>query len=318
MKVTVVGSEGYLGRPLCERLEKDLISVQRIDALVYGQRQPSGMRYAAEPTDYHRLLEEFQPDVVVWLAAYAHDPRGEITVEEMVRNNASHPVSTFFHHRKSRWIFLSSLSTMSPFGAYPEAKRALESMLLNRPSGSDATLFCTHADILRFGTIYGVDNSLQDVESFRGHLLLNSMVIGAVLDNKIRISQPDTFRPVLGIDRALDRLCDLIAGGDSPHGSITNHFDTCATLHTFAIWVQQVARDYGFTPVLDYGFVRVDPRDYGWGLPSSRTITPRLHTLFRWVIDNKEHLRLQRDTFPENLYGYVKQLRATKAPPVGD
>lgn len=319
MKIAVVGSEGYIGRALCSRLEKNgQHNVLRLDALVYGQRQPSGMRYVNGPKTATKILLDFRPEVVVWLAAYAHDPKGFITKEEMFRNNAYFPLSVFHGvdlcHSSCRWIFTSSLSTMSTFGAYPYSKRALESMLVELPHNRS---FWTNVDLVRFGTIYGVDNEYSDVESFRSHLLLNSMVASTIFEDKIRISQPDTFRPVFGLDQALEVLVDRIRE-DQPRGSITNHFDTCASLHQFAIWVQGVAKEYDFNPELNYGFVRVDPRDYGWGRPDDTTVKPRLHKLFQWMLTNRAHVRANKGCFPENLYGYVQRLRATENPPVGD
>lgn len=305
MKIAVVGSEGYIGRALCSYLEqRNYNNIVRIDALVYGQRQPPWMRYARTTEEISAALDYEKPEAVVWLAAYAHDPAGFISAKEMAINNANVPWSTFLQtYNQAPWILASSLSVVSPHGAYPASKRGMEHNFVCTEGFSD------RVDILRFGTIFGTWSDDQDVESFRPHLLLNSMVCGAVLDNKIRVSQPDTNRPVMALDNAIANI-ELKLDPNRPRGTISNYWTTCATLHLYAIWVQEVAKEFGLEPELDYGFVRVDPRDYGWGDPDPAYVKPRLYKLFRWVMRHKELIRKQRDKFPQNLYDYVESRRS--------
>jgi len=300
MKIALIGSEGYLGRALYRKLviRHD---VYRHDIFVYNQRDfVEGDPILAEETAFKiaRWIDDFEIDVVIWLAAYAHDPERFITYPEMVMNNAYLPRAVY-ERTTCRFIFLSSLSVYST-SPYALSKRQLEQIFTKEDAPR-------RARFLRFGTLYGVDGLMQDPESFRSHLVLNSMCYDALVEGKIFVRGANLHRPVLPVHTAAS-LVAKTACEPGPAGTIHNHYQTCGTLGQFAKVVQGVAKDLDH-PCTIHETDMTDTRDYGWGSFDPDCLRPQLFLTMRWLEKNQASVAKYRAEFPQNLYDFVEKRR---------
>jgi nucleoside-diphosphate-sugar epimerase len=274
MKVLVIGSEGYLGRPFCRRLVSRGHRVWGVDALLRGNGPSPLKRFAKGFRHQVEVLRSEDPlDVVVDLAASAHTVDGRADRETYLVNNAISPLKLFEHVRSldMRFVVPSSLSVYAgPDDHYPYSKLELERGLLKR--GFDPRL-----TILRFGTIYGVDET-DDYEggSYRPHLLLNSMLRDAICEGVIRYTA--RVRPVCNIQLALDALQHAVER-PGPHGEIRNVWDCVGTCEQFAKLVSTIE------PAELEPADSADTRDYGadWAPHRPAVITAALHRTARWI-----------------------------------
>lgn len=300
MKILVVGSEGYIGRALsCRLARRDDVHLYRVDPCVYGQHRHHTCKRLFKAKDITQYIDEVEPDHIVWLGAYAHDPQNRINVTTAIRNNARRP-SVALSGTGCSYTAVSSLSVFAA-GAYPESKRCLEQLLVS--SGD----FGQRGNILRFGTIFGAPGH-GDGESFRPHLLLNRMSLDAVRRSTITVVDPNKKRPVLSLLGAVSAL-EASIFLEGPRGMITNVYDTCGTLRQFAEYVKERveikrALAGGGPAVLisvpDIG-KDVDTRDYGWGKFDPQAIWFGINELITCAAGLD-----QTDKFPA-LYDFVKR-----------
>lgn len=240
MKISIIGSEGYIGTALQPYLKHH--EVQRIDACLYGQAM-AGVnvvpmfknqenRYAI--ADY---IEHFNPAVVVNLAALAHDPEGRL--DSRLVHAVNHIMPTFLGgtavHQKRRYIAISSLSVHGE-GAYPSSKRLME-------EGLSGFGLYRGIDILRFGTIFGFVPG-QHWRTIRPHLFLNSMILDAVVHGEIKVNSL-AERPVTALHDAVTALVHQITTDQAP-GQILNRYWCSATLLEWAEEVARAARAEGY------------------------------------------------------------------------
>lgn len=234
MKISVIGSEGYIGSALLPYLKGH--EVQRIDAMLYDQGD--GAHVCKVPLfpyenrdailDY---LTHFNPDVIVNLAALAHDPEKRLDPVLVDAFNAFMPacVAQWAVDRKKRFIAISSLSVHAGSGAYPASKRNMEAHLFR--IGLSRGI-----DILRFGTIFGHVPG-QHYRYLRPHLLLNSMILDGVLNGVINVNGWQD-RPVTALHDAISLLIDMVLVDRAP-GQIINRYWASAQLPE---WAQVVGR----------------------------------------------------------------------------
>ncbi len=258
MKVMVIGSEGYIGRPTCAALAEAGHEVLRIDTKL-GSRRSDLLRDGVAAVE-----------AVVDLAGMAHFT-GQ-SWDSILQANASEPALLYQKHLRPAGVRLVMPSSLSVFadGPYPESKRLLERLLHADGFDPNITLF-------RFGTVYG---GFEPV-SFRRHLLLNSMVCDAVEHGRIHVRGAAFRRPVLSLTRAVRCLVDA-ATQEEPglyNGTVINEFDTCGTLLDFARLVQHHVTP---TPAIIEEAV-TDTRDYGWGVFQERAISASLRELVEWA-----------------------------------
>lgn len=275
MKVIVVGSDGYIGRPLCLALEAGGHSVERFDRGIYGQTLHSKTVRGSRATVIRRLKYGTKVDAVVDLAAYAHDPKGRLPEAVVMGNNAYEPASLSMEAGLygASYITASSLSIYSKEGAYPRSKRALEKFLFAGPH--------THVSILRFGTVFGVWGPFDPTEArtFRSHLFLNKWAHDMIWHARCHINGGQRRRPVLALAHAVAALRSAVEE-TGPRGTVTNHFDTCGTLEQFAFSLANLV-PAGLNFLCSGN--GADTRDYGWGQYDFGRIREELTVLIDWV-----------------------------------
>jgi len=303
VKIAVVGSDGYLGTALCPALERAGHTVSRFDARVWGQELHPGTVEIARDA---KVASVRGSDMVIWLAALAHDPTQRIPRGMLMFNNAFQPERTAKLCLESgkRFVAVSSYSVYDK-GAdgYPSSKRLLEARL------SRLGLY-KGISIVRFGTLFGVTDDSR-VETFRPHLLLNSMMLDAVANGIIRVGAPKTRRPVLSLHQAVSTLMDVVRSADpqeeyhtDPPGTIVSNHLASDTLVNFAHFVQglvpdsQILCDRPKTPGLDR-------RDYAFA-PSANlraaTLLAHLRQLRTFCEEHTEDLLQLRRTQFTRLY----------------
>lgn len=276
MNVCVIGSEGYVGRPLCRELVARGHTVFRLDLLLRGYRAaPEEEAGAFIKTSRIALLalKKAKPDVVVDLAAHAHDPEGKLDRTLVAYNNAWSVNDVFqaMRHHQVRYIVPSSLSVFSSEGAYPESKRELERLLFAR--GFEPLL-----SVVRFGTLFGVydTHSAYEKDSFRPHLLLNKMAKDALEKGYVGAAE-GLSRPVCSLGTAVDVLVNLVER-PGPHGELRNVFEAQGTVREFGEWVASELR-------AELKLVgSKDSRSYSWGAFKPEKIKTEFGRLKEWLL----------------------------------
>jgi nucleoside-diphosphate-sugar epimerase len=221
MRIAIIGSEGYLGRALLPHLIDH--TVLRYDAGLHGQKREGPVVWGSRKEDLLCVLKGFRPDHIIWLAGFAHDPSLRVTGLAMWENNYGLPVEVLAQFQDTPTLLASSMSVYSrDLSIYALTKRALERWAL-------AGL---NANVLRFGTLYGVG----DPAAHRPHLLLNSMVLDAIRRNQIVISGEGIKRPVCSLGCA----CRAIKWDmdDTCRGTLENVYVDSGTLREYAEQVQ--------------------------------------------------------------------------------
>jgi nucleoside-diphosphate-sugar epimerase len=304
MKIAIVGSEGYVGRALQQIIEKHSRPVTTIkhDIFVYNQHDnvKSPVNNEEDPAKVAEWINDEKVDAVIWLAAYAHDPQKFITLEEHLSNNTVLPAKVYAE-TSCRFVIPSSLSVHSDC-SYAQAKRRLEQHLVCMSE------FSSRVHILRFGTLYGVVDLMHDPESFRSHLVLNSMCYTALAEGKIYVAGGSQRRPVLPVFRAASSLLCAAIDQDSTRGTIHNFYETCGTLDQMAKAVQDAAKDLGHNAEIIHAKAE-DTRNYGWGIFKAPLLRPNLYATIRWLEKNMLEVGQYRMRFPGNLYDFVERRR---------
>lgn len=260
MNIVVVGSGGYVGRGLCLALEQRGHVVRRFDKRIYNQSlHPETIEGGAETI---RRYFEFNPgervDSVINVAAYAHDTAGRVPAGAMLENNALEPDAVLEQALKwgaRRYVVTSSLSVFGE-GAYAHSKRIMERHLRQR-----APLV---VDLVRFGTLYGISGygaPEDELTTFRGHLLLNSMLLSGIRDGRIVAAGPQNLRPVLSLYAAIDILVQLATDERRMPGEIHNHCHASANVLEYA---RMVATYLSLPESAIEVRPGVDSRSYGW------------------------------------------------------
>jgi nucleoside-diphosphate-sugar epimerase len=253
MNVLVVGHRGYVGSPLMVALRHRGHHVTGLDAQLYSEDfDPKALIRSNDPEVLDHVMAA---DAVVWLAAFAHDPLGRIPCDALYQNNCRTPLS--YAQRinaeggRVRFIVPSSLSIYAN-SPYSKSKWYLEQGL------SSLHNFYKFVSICRFGTIGGYYES----ESFRAHLLLNSMVLGGLLDRRIIVRGPALHRPMLSLSRAVEVLCQAVELGEVEQGQTQTFFDYCLTLEDCAQFVRNsIGPSDPYIEIVHEA--AVDGRDYG-------------------------------------------------------
>lgn len=283
MRITVVGSGGYVGTALCERLEDRGETVQRIDAGLWGQPLHPATVQESDEGPITQAIGDFKAELVYYLAATAHDLTGSVVDGEFNLNNVVKPLrvtSYCTEYLKIPVVHTSSLSVFSEqTSGYPESKRELERRLIRD------TDYFRLVHILRFGTLYGWMHDKWPV-SWRGHLLLNKMAHDAVTKGEIVVNDPHAHRPVLELYAAVEALLEAGWPG-RPRGEIRNLYSVCGTVREFAGAVKQVALMHGYHVDIKAGDGAKDQRDYSFGSFWPMLLQAPLHTLIHQIKNNE-------------------------------
>ena len=201
-KILILGSNGYIGSKLYEKLTEENFDVWGIDNL---RRKDENLiqteKYNIE-TSYQDLNNEFlsEFDDIVWLAGHSNVPESIVDPEGAFKNNTIDMISFVSRLRNNqRFIYASSSSIYSGY----RDKLAVETDPSYLPINTyDFTKIAFDAYVsshnvsaigLRFGTVNGYSRRL------RKELMINSMTRAAVVDGIVNLANPKAHRPILAI-----------------------------------------------------------------------------------------------------------------------
>lgn len=287
MKVLVIGSEGYIGRCLCARLEREGHIIRQVDGMVY---RPTPTHAYVSGVDERWLLPNTclshavsDIDATVYLAALAHDPEGRIPRKAVIENNFVTPKCLWDRYLNQKpMVIVSSMAVLNADHepAYIRSKALLEAYFSGRPG----------IRILRFGTVYG---PAEDVETFRGHLLLNHMVSDALFHKVIHVNSPELWRPTLHINNAVSAIMDALNPRISFPTVPVNRYDHSSVLWRYALETANVVQSQTASPVsIVASGTAQDKRTYGQDLPPTGIeLSMRLYSLVDWLIHEGRRTR---------------------------
>lgn len=206
--VLILGGQGYVGSAVAAHLMAAGFDVRSVDPGLRGTRGPA----PNDPRRYQDLaadeLAAFGSVILVGghstVTSCAQEP------DDSFANNVAGFVGLVHKLRGQKLIYASSISVYvrterdateddpvpEPAAVYDLHKQTIERY---------ARLAYPNAYGLRFGTVCG------PAPNMRTELLLNSLVRAAVTEGRVRVSNPATHRPILGIGdlcRAVEAVLD--------------------------------------------------------------------------------------------------------------
>jgi nucleoside-diphosphate-sugar epimerase len=214
MKALIIGGTGYIGSRLADYLHNSGYTVQTVDLEWFGSH-PSNFKknYRDLPPHY---LNSF--DAVIHLAGHSSVPACDKDPIGSESNNCRDffkfvqklDPSVKFIYASSGSVYGSSgqepvnelYELPKPTKLYDEQKQRIDKVLLKNE---------VPAYGLRFGTVCGYS------EFPRNELMINSMVRSIKTRNSIRVSNPGSFRAVLGMGDLCQGIKALLES-DAPYG----------------------------------------------------------------------------------------------------
>jgi len=223
MKILVAGGAGYVGSVLVPNLIEHGYEVDVIDLLWFGNKLPNNVKLIKKEL-FKCKKEEFQGyDQVVFLAGLSNDPMAEYDPTKNFVYNGALPSYLAYISKEAkvkRFIYASSCSVYgytidqlydenSPtISAYPYG--------ISKLQGERGVLQLQDKDFsviaLRKGTICGYSPRM------RFDLIVNTMFKNAMVNNKIYISNPSIWRPIVDIRDAVNAYIRAIQANYSING----------------------------------------------------------------------------------------------------
>lgn len=301
MRTLVVGSEGYLGRHVVHMLRERQHMVTGMDLGLWEGQQlaPETLVMSGGSDEALKLVRQGLWDVVIYLGAVAHDPEGRLgaAAGELHTLEAPCRMAECCGENYVPMVFVSSLSVLDKSvrgwgtwtteqSSYPGLKALAEHSVM---AGA-----WPKVSVLRFGTLYGPPRGL---DSYREHLLLNSMCLAAARGEAIKVRGGDLLRPVKAVESAAYEVvttAECLQKGQAWFmGIVSNSFVLCKTVGQFAKEVQERCTDLGWpvaVPAIQEEKA-ADTRSYGTPFECE---TPNLKQLLYWSLENKDLVKTKR------------------------
>lgn len=242
MKILINGGLGYIGSRVYEHLLKKH-DVYCVDLDLFGAAKSVGLPFFKENFKYctEDFLQSF--DVIIHLAGHSSVSSCDLNPQESNANNVLDFLDMVCKS-KTKVIYASSASVYGNIGSIS----AKEYDCLSEPIKNydqqkqyiDGTM-CSWRQVqfygLRFGTVCGY--SLNP----RNELLINSMTKSAIQDNVVKVSNPDSWRAVLGMEDLIN--CIEILVNKNPPIGIYNLASFNATIGSIGAMVSNIYKaDY--------------------------------------------------------------------------
>ncbi len=218
LNILLVGGAGYIGTRLCEHLSVyNNVEVDVVDLCWFGSYIDNLSNVSLIRRSLFSLtaadLEKY--DCVVYLAGFSSDPMADFSPALNFMHNVGGPTYLGYISKKAKvkkYIFASSMSVYGfcdnrekteldipnptfPYGLSKlQAEKSLELIADN-----SFKVVC-----LRKATVNGYS------KRFRKDLVINSMFIDAVSQNKITVSNKKIYRPFISIDDIVNLYYQLI------------------------------------------------------------------------------------------------------------
>ncbi len=204
MKILVAGGAGYVGSVLIPKLIELGYEVDVIDLLWFGNSLPDNVKVINKDLFECKKENLINYDQVIFLAGLSNDPMAEFNPPKNFIYNAALPSFLAYLSKKAnvkRFIYASSCSVYgyTVDKLYDEDSPTISSYPygISKLQGERGVLQLEDEDFsviaLRKGTICGYSPRM------RFDLIVNTMFKSAVVNNKIYISNPSIWRPILDI-----------------------------------------------------------------------------------------------------------------------
>ena len=204
MKILVAGGAGYVGSVLIPKLTELGYEVDVIDLLWFGNYLPDNVKVINRDLFDCKKEDLINYDQVIFLAGLSNDPMAEFDPPKNFIYNAALPSYLAYLSKKAnvkRFIYASSCSVYgyTVDKLYDEDSPTISSYPygISKLQGERGVLQLQDENFsviaLRKGTICGYSPRM------RFDLIVNTMFKSAVVNNKIYISNPSIWRPILDI-----------------------------------------------------------------------------------------------------------------------
>lgn len=221
-KVLIIGGCGYIGTRLFKHLTSIGYEVASWDLEWFGKHGA----YENTQRDFSTLAPEYlwQFSAVVLLAAHSSVKMCEKNQNSCFNNNVRNFLSLMSKLKKGqKFIYASSSSiygglSVREMNEYTNEYRALNYYDLSKYEIDSYAKLSTDVEYygLRFGTVNGF--SLN----FRDDVMLNAMYRTSIKENVVNISNPDIYRPILGLTDLCHAVSVIIKDGDFSKRGIYN------------------------------------------------------------------------------------------------
>jgi len=229
MKILVAGGAGYVGSVLVPKLVEHGYEVDVIDLLWFGNHLPNDVKVIKKDLFKCKKENLTSYDQVIFLAGLSNDPMAEYDPPKNFIYNAALPSYLAYLSKKAnvkRFIYASSCSVYgyTVDELYNENSPTISSYPygISKLQGERGVLQLQDENFsviaLRKGTICGYSPRM------RFDLIVNTMFKSAVVNNKIYISNPSIWRPILDIRDAANAYIRSI----QVDYSISGVFNVCS------------------------------------------------------------------------------------------
>jgi len=204
MKILVAGGAGYIGSRLVPVLLEHGYEVEVIDLLWFGNHLPSEVKVIKKDLFCCREQDLGGYDQVIFLAGISNDPMAEYNPAKNFIGNGALPSYVAYLAKKAgvkRFIYASSCSVYgySVDRLYDEEAPAISAYPygISKLQGERGVLQLQDPNFsviaLRQGTVCGHSPRM------RFDLIVNAMLKSAVMRQRISVSNPAIWRPILDI-----------------------------------------------------------------------------------------------------------------------
>jgi nucleoside-diphosphate-sugar epimerase len=266
MKLLVAGGAGYIGSVLIPKLLARGYDVDVADLFWFGNRLPERVGTIAKDLFHLKKEDLVSYDQVVFLAGLSNDPMAEFSPSQNFIFNAAAPAYLAYIAKGAgvkRYVYASSCSVYG----YTENETYDEDgpVTCNYPygisklQGERAVLQLADENFsviaLRKGTVSGYSPRM------RLDLIVNTMFMTAMRDRKITVNNASLWRPILGIEDAVNAYVRSIEAAQS----ISGVFNVASGNHTVGevadIVQDEIQRELGIEIGITIKAVR-DLRNY--------------------------------------------------------
>lgn len=199
MNVLIVGGAGYLGGAITDLLMHSEHNIIVYDVLLYEETYRKNVPFVyGDIRDTDKLKKHLDwADVVIWLAALVGDPACGLN-ETLTKQINTDSVRFLKGNFEGRIIFLSTCSVYGAADTILDENSELKPLSLYAKTKlwAEEILQGTNSLIFRLGTLYGLSDEFSRI---RFDLVLNTLVMRAVVHNKISVFGGEQYRPLIHV-----------------------------------------------------------------------------------------------------------------------
>ncbi|KFM20070.1 UDP-glucose 4-epimerase protein [Marine Group I thaumarchaeote SCGC AAA799-D07] len=233
--VLVTGGAGYIGSVLTHKLVELDYNVRIIDSLIYGKDGISDLisnnsiELIEEDIRNEKSLNKAVEDIdcIIHLAAIVGDPlckKIPVAAKQINEDATKKLVNISKDYNVKRFIFASTCSNYGSASSIVDESSPIQSLSLYSETKVNSENFILSSKnsnfepcVLRFATAHGLSPRM------RFDLLLQEFLRDAILDKKIRIYDPNFWRPLVHVNDISNAcIAALKSSNDNISGQVYN------------------------------------------------------------------------------------------------